>query len=70
MIAVQQRVDRFNVVNCIQKTILDFAVLFMVIVVQQRVDNFYVVDWIQYIVFLCAVLLILNVLQQSGYLYG
>jgi len=46
VIAVQQTVDRCNVVNWIQKIVLHFSMLLIVIAVQQSEDSSNVVNLI------------------------
>jgi len=58
-------VDICNVVNWIQKIVLQCAVLLIVIVVRQREDRRNLVNWIKKIVLHCAVLVI--AVQQRVY---
>ena len=55
-----------NVVKFLQKILIHFVLLLIVIAVQQTVDSSNVVNWIQKIVLHCAVLLIVIGVQQSG----
>jgi len=59
-------VNRCNVVNWIQKILLHFFVLLIVLGLQQTVGSCNVVNWKQKIVLHCAVLLSLIAVQQSG----
>ena len=55
-----------NVLNWIQKIVLNCAVWLIVKAVQKTVDSCNVVNWIQKMLLLCVLLLIMIVEQQSG----